>query len=516
MADTEALKNMDKPAQERAQALFLEHRQRIFQQTDRIFVGLMTFQWIAGIVIALVVSPKTWLGAMSQTHAHVWTAVFLGGAIAVFPITLGILMPGRAVTRNVIAVAQMLMSALLIHLTGGRIETHFHVFGSLAFLAFYRDWRILVPATIVVALDHMIRGTFWPQSVFGVLTASPWRWVEHAGWVVFEDIFLISSCQRSVAEMWSIAERTAELEAHNRLVEVKVKERTRQLLESKETLASEITERKKLEMMIVQSEKMAAIGQLAAGVAHEINNPVGFINSNLQTLEQYIGSYAQLLRLVESLKGAILEKDMAKADAIAAEMNKLEQEINLDFVMSDMDNLLRESQVGIERIRKIVLDLRTFARSDTDTMESAKVEEIIDSILSIIYNELKYKAELKKNYTETPFIRCNPQKLGQVFINLLVNAAQAIKERGVIEIKTYQENGHVCVDVRDTGQGIEAENLGKIFDVFFTTKPVGQGTGLGLSVSYDIVKKHGGDIRVRSQVGKGTTFTVMLPLSPQV
>ena len=158
------------------------------------------------------------------------------------------------------------------------------------------------------------------------------------------------------------------------------------------------------------------------------------------------------------------------------------------------------------------MDLRTFAREGSDMMDLMQVEEIIDSGLSIVYNELKYKAELKKNYGATPLVYCNPQRLGQVLINLLVNAAQAIEKKGTIEIRTYTQDRHVCIDITDTGKGIEPENLKKVFDPFFTTKSVGQGTGLGLSVSYEIVKKHGGDIKVRSEVGKGTTFTVMLPI----
>ncbi len=172
----------------------------------------MAFQWIAGIVFALWVSPLAWFGPFSRTHVHVWAAVILGGIICLLPALLALLRPGRASTRYTMAVAQMLMGALLIHLTGGRIETHFHVFGSLAFLAFYRDWRVLVPATIVVALDHMLRGIFWPQSVYGVLVASQWRWLEHAAWVLFEDVFLVVSCRRGFAEMRQTAERTAALE----------------------------------------------------------------------------------------------------------------------------------------------------------------------------------------------------------------------------------------------------------------------------------------------------------------
>jgi two-component system sensor histidine kinase/response regulator len=200
------------PAPTRADALFGEYQRDIYRRTDRLFAWLMVLQWIAGILFALWVSPLAWSGTVSTVHVHVWAAVVLGGLVCLFPALLAVVQPGEPSTRYTIAVAQMLMSALLIHLTGGRIETHFHVFGSLAFLAFYRDWRVLVPATVVVALDHMLRGIFWPQSVYGVLVTSHWRWVEHAAWVVFEDIFLIVSCLRSSAEMRERAERTAALE----------------------------------------------------------------------------------------------------------------------------------------------------------------------------------------------------------------------------------------------------------------------------------------------------------------
>jgi signal transduction histidine kinase len=200
------------PTPSRADVLFEEYKHDIYRRTDRLFAWLMGFQWIAGIIFALWVSPLAWFGDSSRIHLHVWAAIVLGGIVSLFPAFLGVLRPGHASTRYTIAVAQMLMSALLIHLTGGRIETHFHVFGSLAFLAFYRDWRVLVPATVVVALDHMLRGLFWPESVYGVLVASEWRWIEHAAWVVFEDVFLVMSCLRSSAELRERAERTAELE----------------------------------------------------------------------------------------------------------------------------------------------------------------------------------------------------------------------------------------------------------------------------------------------------------------
>src|SRR5438093_4966634 len=237
-------------ATKRAAMLFEQGQDCIYRRTDRFFARLMVFQWLAGIAAALWISPKTWAGASSQTHWHVWAAIFLGGAIASFPAFLVWKQPGRALTRHTIAVAQMLASALLIHLTGGRIETHFHVFGSLAFLAFYRDWRVLISATIIVAADHFVRGIYWPQSVYGVLAASPWRWLEHAGWVLVEDSFLFLSIRQGLLEMRDVAERQARLEAANENTERQVAARTAELSVANQALRAEIAERGRVEEML--------------------------------------------------------------------------------------------------------------------------------------------------------------------------------------------------------------------------------------------------------------------------
>src|SRR5205807_5266514 len=185
-------------------------------------------------------------------HPHLVAAIVLGALISSMPIALALLRPGETLTRFVIASAQMLWSALLIHLTGGRIETHFHVFGSLAFLSFYRDWRVLIPATIIVAADHFVRGIFWPQSVYGVLQASQWRWLEHAGWVLFEDTFLLIAIKRSVSEMWGIAERTEEIESLNQGLEGHVADRTHQLAAANLNLQAEVAERELAETELAQ------------------------------------------------------------------------------------------------------------------------------------------------------------------------------------------------------------------------------------------------------------------------
>jgi signal transduction histidine kinase len=466
---------------DRARHLFLQEQHKICAFTDRLFFWLMILQWTGGIFLALVISPKTWDGGVSQTHLHVWAAIGLGGLIALPPIWLAVFQPGEKNTRYVVAVAQMLFSALLIHLTGGRIETHFHVFGSLAFLAFYRDWKVLVPATIVVAADHWIRGIYWPASVYGIVLADSWRWAEHSAWVLFEDTFLVLSCRKSVQEMKNIAEQRARLEASYKMVEETVIDRTAELIKSNHELKTEIDERKRLEVAVVQSEKLAAVGQLAADIANEINTPVSFIYNSLETLERN-------LKKISERSGAI----------------------NLDPLFKETEALLKESSAGAERIRKIVWQLRTSAKSDmAEDLTLVNVEDVLEGILDLIGAEIDRKAELKKDYKKTPRLCVNSQKLGQVFINLLLNACQAIEDRGTITIRSYADNGHVCVDVEDSGRGIEAWNLCKIFEGQF--RSFTDGPGLGLSVSQSIIKKYGGTLLVKSEFGKGSVFTVKLP-----
>src|SRR6266436_14768 len=190
----------------RAEARFDAHRQDILRSTDRMFAALLVGQWVFAIFLALTVSPYAWQGKVKTVHVHVWAAILLGGAITCVPVALAMLRPGALLTRHVIAAAQMFWSALLIHLTGGRIETHFHVFGSLAFLAFYRDWPVLLSASAVVGVDHYLRGLYFPESVYGVALAGEWRWLEHVWWVFFEDVFLLMAIRQSIQEMRAIAE----------------------------------------------------------------------------------------------------------------------------------------------------------------------------------------------------------------------------------------------------------------------------------------------------------------------
>jgi PAS domain S-box-containing protein len=265
----------------RTAELFKEQQQNIVKHTDLLFARLMIVQWIAGVVAALLISPRTWVGTESRMHMHLWAAVLLGGVVTALPVLLALRDPGKPLTRHAIAIGQMLMSALLIHLTGGRIETHFHVFGSLAILAFYRDWRVLISASAVVFVDHLLRGFFWPQSVYGVLAAPVWRSLEHAGWVVFEVTFLIVSIRKSLTEMFIVAERQARLEALKENIEQTVAERTVEL-------TCEVTERKQAEEELKKSQaQLAQAQQIARMGSWEWNLPDNKVTWSEETRRLY-------------------------------------------------------------------------------------------------------------------------------------------------------------------------------------------------------------------------------------
>jgi two-component system, NtrC family, sensor kinase len=294
------------------------------------------------------------------------------------------------------------------------------------------------------------------------------------------------------------------------------------------SIVEDITERKRLEReraeqlaalqvlnkrlqeaqtQLLQAEKMSAVGQLAAGVAHEINNPVGFVKSNLGTLQNYV---AGVLRLVDAYETVVTANP--PDDSSMQRIREVETAIDYAFMRDDVPTLLRESLDGIDRVRRIVADLKDFSHPGEAEWQMTDVHQCIESTLNIVANELKYKAEIVKDYGSLPQIRCMPFQLNQVFMNLLINAAHAIPERGTISIRTGQESDTVWIEIEDTGTGIAPDIQARIFEPFFTTKPIGKGTGLGLAVSYGIVQSHHGDIAVRSTEGAGTVFRVMLPI----
>lgn len=265
---------------------------------------------------------------------------------------------------------------------------------------------------------------------------------------------------------------------------------------------------------LFQSEKMAALGQIAAGVAHEINNPVGFARSNLNTLSEYVAGFKKLLTNYHSLQEKIEAGDQKGIADLLKEIRAIEQSEKIQDVMADVDGLVSQTIEGLERTKEIVRDLKVFARMDDSERQLANINEGIETTLKIIGNELKYKCELHKDLKPLPMIHCYPGQLNQVIMNLLLNASQAIVEKGTINLSTEASESHIIIKVADDGQGITPDHLNKIFTPFFTTKPAGKGTGLGLSISYGIIQKHNGTIDVQSEVGKGTTFTIMIPIEP--
>ena len=284
-------------------------------------------------------------------------------------------------------------------------------------------------------------------------------------------------------------------------------------LDLAENLARQRELNQKLEMaqnQLLQSEKMASIGQLAAGVAHELNNPIGFVSSNLGSLESYLQDIFSILDAYAAAE--------ASAPPDCAELERTRQlkiEKDYDYLRSDIFQLLAESRDGLQRVSKIVRDLKDFSRAGEATMQWADLHSGLESTLNVVWNELKYKCTVIREYGTLPPVWCEPSQLNQVFMNLLMNASHAIAEQGTITIRTGQAGQEVFVAISDTGSGIAPEHLKRIFDPFFTTKPVGKGTGLGLSLSYGIVKKHGGRIEVSSVPGQGTTFTLWLPVEPE-
>jgi len=281
-------------------------------------------------------------------------------------------------------------------------------------------------------------------------------------------------------------------------------------LQLEQALAEKVNELQAVHAQSVLSEKMATIGLLSAGVAHEINNPLAFIASNLGSLDKY------LARLTDFIDWQTERMKSSCPPELLAEQEQYRKARKIDYLVNDVRVLLDESLEGVTRIRKIVASLKSFARKDDDVLELADLNELIESTLTIVWNEVKYVATLNREFGEIPPIRCYPSQLNQVIMNLLVNAAHAMKSEGTITVRTWQDGNRVCLAVSDTGCGMTEEIRSRIFEPFFTTKEAGRGTGLGLAISSDIIGKHNGTIDVASEVGKGTTFTVRLPLDPGI
>ncbi len=895
--ETTSFQHTDEIENLRAAEFFQRNQLAVYERTDRIFAILLPLQWLVGIAAAFFISHLTWNGADSSIHSHILFATFVGGAITSLPLFLTVVYPGRTATRHVVAVSQMLMSGLLIHVMGGRIETHFHVFGSLAFLGCYRDWRVLITGTIVTAADHFLRGWLYPFSMFGILTGSEWRWLEHAGWVVFTDVFLIVSSLRSVREMREIAarnapdatseeryrtiieqmtesvfllepesfrviecneafvkllgcqsieeaktlyasdfdplnpreihqmttvlrderksmsaerkylrrdgswiyveitgrfitynntdafcvnarditerkqaqvelkklalvaektqnaviisdtegkitwvndgftritgyrpdevigykpgsflqgektcrkttlaireaiaqhrpfegeiynygkdgngywlslsimpitsrkgelkgfiaiemditerkameeqlqltyedleirinERTAELVRANKAMQSEVSERRRAEVElnegmvflsnvidnvpnlifvkdsdgrftlanracaelfgttveeligktvadfninatdlervnrvdrevfdtqkekviSEESLtdadgnvrwfqtvkrplvigdgseqhllgiATDLTERKILESQLQHSQKLESIGQLAAGIAHEINTPTQYVGDNTRFIRDAFNDFNSILEkyaeLLESAQSGEIKSEMI------ADVQKEIETADLEYLLEEVPNALRQSLDGVSRIAKIVQSMKDFAHPGSADKQSADLNRAIESTVTVARNEWKYIADVETSFDpQLPLVPCYLGEFNQVVLNMVINAAHAISDvvgdgsqgKGKITITTTKVSDNWAeVRIGDSGNGIPPEIQKRIFDPFFTTKEVGKGTGQGLAISHTVVvEKHGGQLSFETESGQGTTFIIRLPL----
>ena len=380
----------------------------------------------------------------------------------------------------------------------GGADTHAALRALLTFLASWLAYHILGADHSMARQMAAIRAGRSPEEAFAEESATADRASEALLAALGNLVGLVASRNMALGEAQEMLRRA------NLQLEAKVEARTHELERANGELTAMVERLETTQDQLLQSEKLAGIGLLAAGVAHEINNPVGFVNSNLGTLKRYVDS---LLRLIEAYEAS----EPALPAAARARLAAIRQEADLEFLRTDVRALVDESREGLDRVTRIVQDLKEFSRVDKGEWALADLNKGMESTLNVVWNELKYKADVVREYGTLPPLMCLPAQLNQVFLNLLVNAAHAIEGRGVITVRSGCTEDSVWMEVGDTGCGMSTEVQRRVFDPFFTTKPVGKGTGLGMSLAYGIVQKHNGRIELDSAPGEGSVFRLWLP-----
>jgi len=516
--------------QKRADELFKEQQQRIYARTDKLFAFLLVAQWFAGILCAIYVSPYAWEGVTYRIHSHVIAAVFLGAMISALPVYLASRYPGALITRHVIGASQMFYSALLIHLTGGRIETHFHIFGSLALLAFYRDWRVITTASLVIATDHFIRGIYWPQSVFGVAYASPIRTLEHIVWVVFEDAFLCIGILQSVKEMRDIAAQRADLEAVNKTIEQKVEEQTQESVKSEKEARhfAEVLRQCEDAIMAVDqdmtiltwnqgAEKMYGYkAEEVVGKSAQLMTPVrhleaakfllkkAFMGETIENLEGKaimkdgrelpISSTLSPIRnrngVVESI--SLVVRDISQKKLVDRRIREFYSTVSHELrtpltsirgalaLLADgivepasaegaeLIQLARSSSIRLVRLINDILDLRKIEEGKLDfNINLHNSQELVNNAVHAMHGLAEErKVTLCADSIQYAELKADEDRVTQVLSNLISNAIKYSPPEGRVEVTVEEKGGMVRFNVLDQGPGIPVEMQYKLFGKF--------------------------------------------------
>jgi signal transduction histidine kinase len=495
-------------------AVFAANLQIVHTRTDHLFFWLLVAQTALAVGLAVIVPPPDGPAGIPRRTV----SVVAGALLTLFALVLIRRRPGTRGTRYAVAVVQMVWSGLLIQLTGGRLETHFHVFGSLAFLAFYRDWRTLVLALASIATNHAVRAVVWPASAYAGGALEWWRLLEYGAWMTFEGVVLALGCLWSVREMRVAAAREAALAHLADHVEHEVRSRTAELAAANASLQLEMKARVEVETDLRQAHKLESVGRLAAGVAHEINTPVQFVSDSLHFLRDATTDLMPVIAHLREVEASVLRgapsREAAEASAEAAEA------ADLTYLVDHMPNAIDRALDGLGRVASIVRSMKEFAHPDAVEMTYVDLNRAVESTLIIARNEYKYVADVRTDFGNLPLVRCHAGDVNQAVLNVVVNAAHAIGEvvagtsgRGLITVQTRVEHDDVVVSITDTGSGIPEAIRDRICDPFFTTKDVGQGTGQGLAITRAvIVERHRGELTFESEVGRGTTCRLRLPI----